>query len=110
MSMYIFSIDMIYILLYILFTCRRKKSYFRYAYVTSRAGYAKISPSYAMVIMRPKLYFVSISNTIRKKLEEAYSRCHPLTNSISIGNYTVREVLMKNRTRVWRNVYNTASA
>ena len=24
---------------------------------------------------------------------------------ISIGNYTVREVLMKNRTRVWRNVY-----
>ena len=26
--------------------------------------------------------------------------------SISIGNYTVREVLMKNRTRVWRNVYN----
>ena len=31
-------------------------------------------------------------------------------NGISIGNYTVREVLMKNRTRVWRNVYNTASA
>ena len=30
--------------------------------------------------------------------------------SCSIGNYTVREVLMKNRTRVWRNVYNTASA
>ena len=29
---------------------------------------------------------------------------------ICIGNYTVREVLMKNRTRVWRNVYNTASA
>ena len=29
---------------------------------------------------------------------------------VSIGNYTVREVLMKNRTRVWRNVYNTASA
>ena len=29
---------------------------------------------------------------------------------ISIGNYTVREVLIKNRTRVWRNVYNTASA
>ena len=29
---------------------------------------------------------------------------------ISIGNYTVREVLMKNRTRVWRNIYNTASA
>ena len=29
---------------------------------------------------------------------------------ISIGNYAVREVLMKNRTRVWRNVYNTASA
>ena len=29
--------------------------------------------------------------------------------SISIGNYTVREVLMKNRTRVWRNVYNTTS-
>ena len=24
---------------------------------------------------------------------------------ISIGNYTVREVSMKNRTRVWRNVY-----
>ena len=30
--------------------------------------------------------------------------------AISIGNYTVREVLMKNPTRVWRNVYNTASA
>ena len=29
---------------------------------------------------------------------------------ICIGNYTVREVLMKNRTRVWRNVYNIASA
>ena len=29
---------------------------------------------------------------------------------IRIGNYTVREVLMKNRTRAWRNVYNTASA
>ena len=25
---------------------------------------------------------------------------------ISIANYTVLEVLMKNRTRVWRNVYN----
>jgi hypothetical protein len=24
------------------------------------------------------------------------------TSHISIGNYTVREVLMKNRTRVWR--------
>ena len=33
-----------------------------------------------------------------------------LQSSISIGNYTVREVLMKNRTSVWRNVYNTASA
>ena len=30
--------------------------------------------------------------------------------TICIGNYTVREVLMKNRTSVWRNVYNTASA
>ena len=29
---------------------------------------------------------------------------------VSIENYTVREVLTKNRTRVWRNVYNTASA
>ena len=29
---------------------------------------------------------------------------------VCIGNYTVRKVLMKNRTRVWRNVYNTASA
>ena len=28
-----------------------------------------------------------------------------LTYSICIGNYTVREVLMKNRSRVWRNVY-----
>ena len=27
-----------------------------------------------------------------------------------VGNYTVREVLMKNCTSVWRNVYNTASA
>ena len=25
---------------------------------------------------------------------------------VSIGNYTVREVLMKNRMRVWQNVYN----
>ena len=33
-----------------------------------------------------------------------------INHDISIGNYTVREVLMKNRTRVWRNVYNTASA
>jgi hypothetical protein len=33
-----------------------------------------------------------------------------LDKCISIGNYTVREVLMKNRTRVWRNIYNTASA
>ena len=30
--------------------------------------------------------------------------------TLCIGNYTVREVLMKNRTRVWRNVNNTASA
>ena len=30
--------------------------------------------------------------------------------TVCIGNYTVPEVLMKNRTRVWRNVYNTASA
>ena len=30
--------------------------------------------------------------------------------AICIGNYTVREVLMKNRTRVWRNIYNIASA
>ena len=29
---------------------------------------------------------------------------------ISMGNDTVREVLMKNHTRVWPNVYNTASA
>ena len=29
---------------------------------------------------------------------------------INVGNYTVREVLMKNRTRVWRNVHNTARA
>ena len=33
-----------------------------------------------------------------------------VTGKISIGNYTVREVLMKNRTRVWQNVYNNASA
>ena len=43
-----------------------------------------------------------------------YSQCSVTTTyqsyDISIGNYTVREVLMKNRTRVWRNVYNTASA
>ena len=26
---------------------------------------------------------------------------------ICIGNYTVREVLMKNRMSFWRNVYNT---
>ena len=37
------------------------------------------------------------------------SRLHH-SKVISIGNYTVREVLMKNRTRVWRNVCNTASA
>ena len=29
---------------------------------------------------------------------------------VSIGNYTVQEVLMKNHTHVWRNVYNTVSA
>ena len=29
---------------------------------------------------------------------------------VNLRNYTVREVLMKNHTRVWRNVYNTASA
>ena len=33
-----------------------------------------------------------------------------LSFTVCIGNYTVREVLMKNRTRVWRNVYHTASA
>ena len=53
MSMYIFSIDMIYSLftdkihgIYIL----KKEVLFSKAYVTSRAGYAKISPSYAMVL------------------------------------------------------------
>ena len=40
-----------------------------------------------------------------KYIEKIY-----ISNQLSIGNYTVREVLMKNRTRVWRNVYNTASA
>ena len=30
--------------------------------------------------------------------------------TICIGNYTVREVLVKNRTRVWRNIYNIASS
>ena len=39
-----------------------------------------------------------------------YIYLHRESVKISIGNYTVREVLMKNRTRVWRNVYNTASA
>ena len=39
----------------------------------------------------------------------SYDSC-PTRRFICIGNYTVREVLMKNRTRVWRNVYNTASA
>jgi hypothetical protein len=34
----------------------------------------------------------------------------PRIIQISIGNYTVREVLMKNRTSVWRNIYNTARA
>ena len=29
---------------------------------------------------------------------------------IGIGNYMVREVLIKKRPRVWRSVYNTASA
>ena len=29
---------------------------------------------------------------------------------ISIGNYMVREVLIKKRPRVWRSVYSTASA
>ena len=33
-----------------------------------------------------------------------------MCNTISIRNYADREVSMKNRTRVWRNVYNTASA
>ena len=39
-----------------------------------------------------------------------YGRFHYRNVDFSIGNYTVREVLMKNRTRVWRNVYNTANA
>ena len=36
-----------------------------------------------------------------------------LSFNVCIGNYTVREVLMKNRTRVtciWRNTYNTPRA
>ena len=32
-----------------------------------------------------------------------------LKQSLCVENYTVREVLMKNYTRVWRIVYNTAS-
>ena len=32
--------------------------------------------------------------------------CSYVSVVICIGNYTVREVLMENRTRVWRNVYN----
>ena len=29
--------------------------------------------------------------------------------AISVGNYMVREVLMKNRRRVWQNIYNSTS-
>ena len=43
------------------------------------------------------------------KVSGCYTLIEPLS-VVCIGNYTVREVLMKNRTRVWRNVYNTASA
>ena len=32
--------------------------------------------------------------------------CLNFVSKISIGNYTVPEVLMKNRTSFWRNVYN----
>ena len=48
----------------------------------------------------------------RYKTQRVYSALivHSAHACICIGNYTVREVLMKNRTRVWRNVYNTASA
>ena len=49
--------------------------------------------------------FVASTTFIKNGTHKVFS-----PHCISIGNYTVREVLMKNRTRVWRNVYNTASA
>ena len=48
--------------------------------------------------------------TFDKKTDLAPEYYRYIDIIISIGNYTVREVLMKNRTSVWRNVYNTASA
>jgi hypothetical protein len=42
--------------------------------------------------------------------ENVCPACPKVHIVICIGNYTVREVLMKNSTRVWRNIYNTASA
>jgi hypothetical protein len=41
-----------------------------------------------------------LKNILRQHLYCTVVYCHV------IGNYTVREVLMKNRTRVWRNIYN----
>ena len=48
------------------------------------------------------MYFVMTTNKDIMNCVPAWVIC--------IGNYTVREVLMKNRASVWRNVYNTASA
>ena len=57
--------------------------------------------SYATACLHPCVSFNNEKNC-REISEHKIAVC--------IGNYTVREVLMKNRTRVWRNVYNTASA
>ena len=61
--------------------------------------------------MRPSLLqFGGKDHIIFQQDNDPKLTAKSVENYISIGNYTVREVLMKNRTSVWRNVYNTASA
>ena len=75
-------------------------------------GYLKTPDIILSLVSSRKLDWTHTFDTIHSICP--YSQCSVTTiyqsYDISIGNYTVREVLMKNRTRVWRNVYNTASA
>ena len=57
-------------------------------------------------------FFHAFAQRQTHRIQKQNHKTHGIIKSllISIGNQTVREVLMKNRTRIWRNVYNTASA
>ena len=79
--------------------------------------YSRTSPLKCAHILRRQYTVVSKIVVSKRtlfnhgRLIRIYKRIRQyLQITICIGNYTVREVLMKNRTRVWRNVYNTASA